>query len=165
MRSFATPKDNEINLGQHSTNYIAEKQHFLHVPYSVSGWRGYVDSQCSLKFLHFHCEQKGCVWHFLHFLFDELSFCGLLEVFGLGDLVHKAHDLAGFVASSPTLFNKSRVTAMKSNDTCVFYQKMSVTSFNIEFLAMSKPSVSFVTFSINDYFRSLKKKKHSIILS
>lgn len=54
---------------------------------------------------------------------------------------------------------------MKSNDTCVFYQKMSVTSFNIEFLAMSKPSVSFVTFSINDYFRSLKKKKHSIILS
>lgn len=40
-----------------------------------------------------------------------------------------------------------------------FIKKWRVTSFNIEFLAMSKPSVSFVTFSINDYFRSFKKKK------
>ncbi len=88
---------------------MAFLQHFLHIPYPVSGWRGYVDSQRSLEFLHLHGEQKRRVRDFLHLLFDELCFCGLLEVFGFGDLVHKAHDLAGFVASNQTAFNKKRV--------------------------------------------------------
>lgn len=92
-----------------STHYVKVKCHFLHVPYPVSGRRGDVDGQRSLKFLHLHSEQKGCVRHFLHLLLDKLCFCGLLEVFRLCDLVHEAHDLAGFVASSPTFFNKRRV--------------------------------------------------------
>ena len=99
----------QTNMGtdcaQHSANYAGKKQHSLHVPYSVSGWRGYVDSQHSLEFLHLYCEQEGCVGHFFHLLFDELRLCGFLEVFGLGNLVHKAHDLARLVASNQTVFN------------------------------------------------------------
>lgn len=81
----------------------------LCVPYPVSGWRGYIDSQCSLEFLHLHCEQEGCVGHLLHLLFDKLCLCRFLEVFGFGDLVYKAHDLAWLVASNETVFIKKRV--------------------------------------------------------
>lgn len=96
----------ESHSEQHSTS---EKWLFLHVPYPVGGRRRDVDSQRSLEFLHLHSEQKGRVRHFLHLLFDELRLCGLLEVFGLGDLVHEAHDLAGFVASGPTLVDTRRI--------------------------------------------------------
>lgn len=78
------------------------KAFFPHVPYPVSGWRRDVDSQCSPELLQLHGEQQASVGHLLHLLFDELRFCGFLEVLGLGDLVHEAHNLAGFVASGPT---------------------------------------------------------------
>lgn len=94
----------------HSILHIMwEKNNFVHVPYPVSGWRGYVDSQRSLEFLHLHCEKEGCVGHLFHLFFDKLSLCGLLEVFGLGNLIHKAHDLARLVASNQTVQSKWRV--------------------------------------------------------
>lgn len=74
----------------------------LYAPYPVGGWRRDVDSQRSPELLHLHSEEQRRVRHFLHLLLDELRFCGFLKVFGFGDLVHKAHDLAGLVTSSPT---------------------------------------------------------------
>lgn len=89
-----------------------------YIPYSVGGWRRNVDSQRPLQVLHLHGEEERRVGHFLHLLFDELCFCGFLKVFGFGDLVHKAHDLAGFVSSSPTLLDK-RTNLVLLN--CYFY--------------------------------------------
>lgn len=71
----------------------------MNIPYSVCGRWGNVDSQSSPTLLHLHCEQQGGVGYLFHFLLNELCLCGLLEIFGLGYLVHQAHDLAGSVAS------------------------------------------------------------------
>lgn len=68
-------------------------------PYPVCGRRWDVDSECPSALLHFHSKQQGCVGHLLHLLLDELRLGGFLEILGLGYLVHKAHDLAGPVAS------------------------------------------------------------------
>lgn len=80
-----------------------------HLPDSVRGWRGNVDGQCSLQLLQFHGEEQRGVGHLLHLLLDELRLCGLLEVLGLGDLVHEAHDLAGLVATHKSVFNKVNI--------------------------------------------------------
>lgn len=99
----------DSHLVLHSRRYL---------PYPVSGWRRNVDRQRSLQVLHLHGEEERRVGHFLHLLFDELCLCGLLKVFGFGDLVHEAHDLAGFVASSPTLADQRRNSALLI---CYFY--------------------------------------------
>lgn len=80
----------------------------LYVPDPVGGRRRDVDGQRSLELLHLHGEEERRVGHFLHLLFDELGFCGFLKVFGFGDLVHEAHDLAGFVTPGPTLLDRRR---------------------------------------------------------
>lgn len=80
----------------------------VYVPDPVGGRRRDVDSQRSLELLNLHGEEERRVGHFLHLLFDELCFCGFLKVFGFGDLVHEAHDLAGLVTPSPTLWDRRR---------------------------------------------------------
>lgn len=74
----------------------------LNIPYPVCGGRWDVDSQSPVALLHLYGEQQGRVGYFLHLLLDELRLCGFLEVLRLGYLVHKAHDLAGSVASHIT---------------------------------------------------------------
>ena len=68
------------------------------VPYPVSGGWGDVDGQHPPELLDLHGEQQGRVGHLLHLLLDELRLRSLLEVLGLGDLVHETHDLARLVA-------------------------------------------------------------------
>lgn len=92
------------------------KSLFSHVPDPVSGRRRDVDSQSSPQLLQLHGEQQTSVGHLLHLLFDELRLCGLLEVLGLGDLVHEAHDLAWFVASGPTFPKKKKKYNSKLKD-------------------------------------------------
>lgn len=83
-----------LHIGQFTINSSG-----VNVPYPVRGWRWNVDSECPAAFLHLHGEEQRRVGHLLHFLLDELRLSGFLEVLRLGNLVHKAHDLAGPVAS------------------------------------------------------------------
>lgn len=71
----------------------------LTIPYPVRRGRWDVDSKRPPALLHLHSEQDGRVRHLLHLLLDKLCLGCLLKVLGLGDLVHKAHDLAWSVAS------------------------------------------------------------------
>lgn len=63
------------------------------VPDTVSWWWWHIHSQGACQLLHLHHQQQWCVGNFLYLLFDELIFRGLLEILGLGNLIHKAQDL------------------------------------------------------------------------
>lgn len=93
-----------VSCGGHPTDYVIK--FFLSIPNPVSGRRRNVDGQRSSELLNLHGEQEGCVGHFLHLLFDKLRLRGLLEVFGLGNFVYKAHDLARFMSGHQTAVNK-----------------------------------------------------------
>lgn len=99
---FAQQRVLSYILKARTTSYSLQSMHSpleVNVPYPVCGGRWDVDSQCPAALLHLHGEHQGRVGHLLHLFLDELCLCGLLEVLRLGYLVHKAHDLAGPVAS------------------------------------------------------------------
>lgn len=94
----------QLRIPTHTyTDYILHFSKYsslqVNIPYPVCGRRWDVDSERPAALLHLHGEQQRCVGHLLHLLLNELGLRGLLEVLGLGYLVHKAHDLAGPVAS------------------------------------------------------------------
>lgn len=85
-----------------------KRRRLFYKPDPVGGGRRDVDSQRSLEVLHLHGEQQGRVGHLVHLLFDELRLCSFLEVFGLGDLVHKAQDFTGFMSAHKSGFIKEK---------------------------------------------------------
>lgn len=66
---------------------------FGHLPDSICWrWRD-VHSQCACQILDLHSQKQWSVGDLFHLLLNEFIFSGLLEIFGLSNLVHKTQNL------------------------------------------------------------------------
>lgn len=70
------------------------------VPYPVSRGRRDVDGQSAGELQDLHAEHQRHVGHLSYLLLDELVLCGLLEILGLCNFVHKPQDLPTCAAAS-----------------------------------------------------------------